>query len=65
MPVQELNESMISFKGATKLFPRPFFFLRHVLSYPNLEEIMEKQGVKINHAALSFRAVHYSTFLIA
>ena len=45
---------MISFSG--NHFPKDiilyavFFYLRYAISYRNLEEIMEKRGVAVDHA---------------
>jgi putative transposase len=48
---------MVDFKGAH--YPKSvilfavFFYLRHPVSYRDLEEIMEKCGVDVDHATLS------------
>jgi hypothetical protein len=52
-----IEKSITSFKGA--YFPKDvilyavFFYVRYGVSYRDLEEIMEKRGVNVDHATLN------------
>jgi putative transposase len=56
--------AMISFKGAQ--FPKDvilfavFFYVRHTVSYRDLEEIMAERGVEVDHATLNRWVGKYS-----
>jgi len=53
---------MISFKGAH--FPKDvilyavFFYVRHGVSYRDLEAIMEEGGVNVDHSSLNRRVIN-------
>ena len=57
----------ISFKGAQ--FPRNvilfavFFYIRYTVSYRDLEEIMAKRGIRVDHATLNPWVVKYSPLI--
>jgi putative transposase len=60
---------MVDFKGAH--YPKSvilfavFFYLRYPVSYRDLEEIMEKCGVDVDHATLNRWVVNYSPLIAA
>jgi len=43
-----------------KLF---FFYVRYVVSYRDLEEIMEERGVKVDHATFNRWVIRYASAL--
>ena len=60
---------MISFKVPRPLSERyyspcRFFYVWHAVSYRDLKEILEKRGVKIDHAILNRWVVRYLTSLV-
>ena len=60
---------MVDFKGAH--YPKSvilfavFFYLRHPVSYRDLEEIMEERGVDVDHATLNRWVVNYPPLIAA
>jgi putative transposase len=60
---------MASFKGAQ--FPRDtilhavFFYVRQAVSYRNLEAILAKRGIRVDHATLNHWVVKYASALVA
>jgi hypothetical protein len=63
------GRSMIDFKGVQ--FPKAiilhavFFYVRYSVSYRDLEEILQKRGVDVDHATLSRWVVKYSPQIAA
>lgn len=60
-------QTMIDFKGSH--YPKDvilyavFFYVRHVVSYRDLEEIMAERGVAVDHATLNRWVVKYSPLI--
>ena len=58
---------MISFKGSN--YPKDvilyavYFYVRYAVPYRDLEEIMAKRGVKVDHATLNRWVVKYSPLI--
>lgn len=58
---------MVDFKGSH--YPKDvvlyavFFYVRHALSYRDLEEILAERGVAVDHATLNRWVVKYSPLI--